>query len=375
MKSHKTTSIRVLFVNLECNVAGAERSLLLLVKYIVKDTSVLVASPCSGVLAEEVQRLGAESFGIRQPPRRFNWFGVWMLYFLRVNVQMVSIIWKTRPALIHANSAKAVLAVAIAAFLTRRKVVWHARDLVLSKSVVYICSRLCCRIIAVSETVKKSLVSRGAPQEKICVVHNGVEAKSTLNFNKARCNAGVPTFANIGQFVPWKRQDLFIDAAVAFLKSGSQANFIIVGDDIFGRDNEYKKYLLRKVKMSPFNKNFIFKGWQKDIESLWTQIDCLVHTADAEPFGRVIIEAMAQDIPVIAANSCGPAEIINDGVTGLLFKAGDVSDMTRAMQRIVSDTEFARELGQAGYHCVLSDFTAVKTANKIKEIYRGILVA
>ena len=165
---------------------------------------------------------------------------------------------------------------------------------------------------------------------------------------------------------------MFIEAAERFLKEGYNANFILIGDDIFGRNGKYRKNLFTRIEASPFSSNIQVVGWQDCLSPYWPQIDCVVHTADTEPFGRVIIEAMIHGIPVIAAESCGPAEIIEDSVTGLLFKPDDIEELIRAMQKITSDKGFACKLAENARQYVVSHFRAGQTAEKITKVYEQL---
>jgi glycosyltransferase involved in cell wall biosynthesis len=114
-------------------------------------------------------------------------------------------------------------------------------------------------------------------------------------------------------------------------------------------------------------------AWQEDMSSCWHNIDCLVHTADKEPFGRVIIEAMANKIPVIAVNSCGPKEIICNGESGILLTEDDAEAFSEAMIKIANNKKMAERLAEEGYKTVTKEFTATQTAQKIKAIYEEIL--
>ena len=109
------------------------------------------------------------------------------------------------------------------------------------------------------------------------------------------------------------------------------------------------------------------------MNQVWPKIDCLVHTAEREPFGRVIVEAMAHNVPVIAIDSCGPGEIINGGETGLLVQAGDVEGLSEAMIKITTDNELRTKLTQAAYLHATLNFTAERAAALIKEINDEVL--
>lgn len=374
-EQENTKLIRVLLVNLESKIAGAEKSLLLLVRYMQGNAEVTAACPTNGPFAEKLRQLDVETFRILSPPRKFNWSVVWIWYLLFVNLQLTLITCKVKPAIIHANSSKAVLASILAKVLGRRKLIWHVRDMPGSVLICKVCSFFSSQIIAVSNTIKNQLTGHGVKATVVAVVYNAVSTEDLQSQTKKKTRSKYPIFASIGQFVPWKKQCLFLDAAACFLQRGGEANFILIGDDIFGRDSKYKKKLLNKIKVNPFVSKIKIISWQKDLDKLWAQIDCLVHTADKEPFGRVIIEAMAHEIPVIAPNSCGPAEIIQHGATGLLFKPDDVGDLTCAMQLIARDAGFAVRLTTAARQYILSRFRAENMAQEIEEVYQKVLVA
>jgi len=148
---------------------------------------------------------------------------------------------------------------------------------------------------------------------------------------------------------------------------------MLVGDDIFGRDSNYKSSLLSYAENSTIAERVSFLGWQENMHEVWPKIDCLVHTAEREPFGRVIIEAMAHKIPVIAIGSCGPSEIIQEGKTGILVQPDDIEGLSEAMLKLAQDTQFASRLANAGYEHAISSFSADKTAALIQEIYEEVL--
>jgi len=222
-------------------------------------------------------------------------------------------------------------------------------------------------------------IAQGVRPERIDVVHNGVEVS---DFNCLPLKTIEPAlacarirFASIGQFVPWKRQTLFLEAAQKLVHKGVDAEFLLIGDDIFGRDSRYKSSLLNQMRNSGIAQRVSYLGWRENMEDVWCKVDCLVHTADPEPFGRVIIEAMAHMIPVIAVNNCGPSEIIQNGKTGILFNANDPDELSEAMLKIAGDEAFARRLALAGYEQAILHFSAKGTAGRVRKIYEQVLVA
>lgn len=371
-KEDKPLALRVLCVNSEGSVAGAEQSLLLIVRFIPEYIQISAACP-SGILATRLRSLGAKTYPISSPPRKFNLLFFQLFYLAVVNFRLLLIVLKVRPQIIHANSSKAVLAAFLVKILSQTKIIWHMRDLKISRLQAKTCACLSSKIIAVSQAVKTRLTELSVKPELIEVIFNGIDADN-IELTEKKQNDCL-TFANIGQFVPWKKQFLFIEAAEQFLSQGHQACFLIIGDDLFARDGRYKQELIDKVKSSRFAENIKIIGWQDDLGELWPRIDCLVHTADAEPFGRVIIEAMAHGIGVIAAAGGGPAEIIENQRTGLLFSSDNIEQLLAAMKTVSQNRELARQLAENGREHVISNFRAEKTAEKITNVYKEILAA
>ena len=361
-------------MNLESSIAGAEQSFLLFVRFIPKAIQLSVACP-EGGLTDRLRSLGVRTFQISAPPRKFNHLFVWLFYLTFVNLQLILIAFKAKPQIIHANSTKAMLAAIFPRVFAGSKLICHARDLKCSKWLAMLCSCISSKVIAVSKTVKDKLTSLGGKAELIEVIYNGIAINDIPANIKDENQGSSITFANIGQFVTWKKQYFFIEAAERFLQNNKKARFILIGEDIFGRDSRYEKELIDRVKKSPFVSNIKNIGWQKNLASYWPKIDCLIHTADTEPFGRVVIEAMAHGVPVIAAAGCGPAEVIADGKTGLLFTPNNIEELLEAMNTISQDRGLAHNLAINAREHIVSNFQARETAERIAKVYEELITA
>jgi glycosyltransferase involved in cell wall biosynthesis len=301
-------------------------------------------------------------------------------YWVRTAWKIARIARNAKPEVIHANSFKAGVASLPATVMTGKKLIMHARDFCRGGFLLRLCSRHCAKIVAVSQAVKNNLIRQGAKAENIEVIYNGVDASSTAAGVSDKTSLLDRTggdnhefiFAQVGQLVPWKNHNIFLAAAARVAKTLPHARFVLVGDDIFGRDSKYKTSLLQQIKDRDIAERFNLMGWQDNMHQVWPRIGCLVHTAESEPFGRVIIEAMAHKVPVIAVSSAGPSEIIENGETGILSQAGDIDGLSEAMLRIAWDNELAKNLAQAGYQRVVADFTAARTASQMREIYKQV---
>ena len=371
-RKHGCGIIRVLYVNLEGSIAGAEQSLLLFVRFVSKTVKISVACP-SGGLSEKLINLGVRTYQIFPPPRKFNIPVVQLFYLTAVNIRLLLIVLKARPQIIHANGTKAVLATALARIFVCKKLIWHMRDLRCSRLQAGISYCLSSKIIAVSKAVENKLTELKIKPQLIEVIYNGIDTGSIKPRQKNQNSPFI--FANIGQFVPWKKQTTFVKAAEEFLREGSSAGFVLIGDDIFARNGRYKNELVNRVKMSPFSKNIKIISWQDGLDPFWSKIDCLVHTAHAEPFGRVIIEAMSNGVFVIAAADGGPSEIISDGNTGFVFVPDDIDGLIKAMKTVSGDRDLTQTLAENGRKHVISNFRAKRTAEKITKIYDELTAA
>ena len=367
---------RVLCVNLESSISGAEQSFLLLARLVPKSIQISAACPI-GILTDRLRSLGIKTYKISAPPRtrKFNHLFVWLFYLTLVNLQLILIAFKAKPQIIHANSTKAVLGAILPRVFAGSKLIWHARDLKCSASLAMLCGGASSKVISVSKTVKDKLIGLGVKVDLIEVVYNGIVADDIPAEAREKDQGSPITFANIGQFVPWKKQLLFIQAAERFLQDCPKAQFILIGDDIFGRDSRYKKEIINRVRKSPFVSNIKIISWQDSLASYWPKVDFLIHTADTEPFGRVIIEAMGNNIPVIAAAGGGPVEIITDKKTGLLFAPDDIEKLLWAMKTISQDRELANNLAINARQYVVSNFQARKTTERISKIYNELMAA
>lgn len=369
---------RILVTNLTGSIGGAERSLLLMVKKLRNQFDMNVACPNSGPLSAELSSMQIQWYKLPSPTKHSYSSPLSLWYWFKTTFRLIKIILKTKPDIIHANSFYAGPASIIASILTRKKLLAHDRDLADFGYLSKLLARSCKKIIAVSYSVRNALVAEGVNPDKIEVIYNGVDNDLPLNLNntsKTNHNKSDFVFAHVGQFVPWKNHILFLKAAVLVGQNMTNARFLIIGDNISGRDNAYKNSILNYAKNCPIADRIEFLGWQENIDELWRQIDCLVHTAEREPFGRVIIEAMANKIPVVAVDSCGPGEIIQNGKTGILVPADNAKLLCETMLKIAGDKKFADELANAGFECAVSEFTCEQTAGHIKDIYNEVLSA
>ncbi|MCY2927557.1 MAG: glycosyltransferase [Planctomycetota bacterium] len=212
----------MLLVSHEGRIGGAERSLLLLIQHLVQQGGMHVglACPPGGPLAAEAGSLGCRIFPLSSRPRVGGISLIEAVKWIGLSMQVRRACVAFRPDIVHANS---VYSMALCWFLWprgRTKVVWHVRDLPRRRAITRLCGRLSDRVIAVSGAVKERLLSQGLDGDSIDVIHNGIEPPTASMIDQRPSfipfsdrNDGRIVFANVGQFVPWKKQTLFLAAA------------------------------------------------------------------------------------------------------------------------------------------------------------------
>ena len=304
-----------------------------------------------------------------------------LVHVLQTTPFICRLVDQTHSDLVHSNSTTAHLVGGLAAERTGRPAIWHVRDLVaLGKLGPQLAARSA-RIVAISACVAEQLQKDGVPAEKITLIHNGLDPDEwrVRERSHLRESLGIPDdaflFGVVGQLVPWKNHAAFIAAAAALVKDEGCANarFAIVGGDLWGEQQPYVKELRRMVKENDLIERFNFIPHQTDGVDAMSALDCLVHPALDEPFGRVVLEAMALRKPVIAMAANGPLEIVTNGHDGILVAPDAENGLTVEMKRILADQALREELTSHSRATVEEKFHIALSAQKILALYDEIL--
>jgi glycosyltransferase involved in cell wall biosynthesis len=116
-----------------------------------------------------------------------------------------------------------------------------------------------------------------------------------------------------------------------------------------------------------------FLNHRGDVPSLLHQVDVFLLTSRREPFGIVVLEAMAAGCPVVATRSGGPDSILTDGVDGLLADVGDVQGLANHIISLLQDDGFTRKLVQTARKTVANRYSLEAVSGRMDGIYREVL--
>jgi glycosyltransferase involved in cell wall biosynthesis len=284
------------------------------------------------------------------------------------------------PEIIHSNSTTAHIYGAILAWYWRVPCVWHVRDLVPLGILGRVLYAGADAVIATSNAVADIVRRTGVTDEKLHVIPNGIRLDAPPDAGPAssvRVELSIPEsaplLAIVGQLVPWKRHDVFLRAFATTVRLWPQAVGLIVGDDLFGDNAAYKAELLDLTRQLRLEKNVRFLGWRQDIPAILHASDLVVVPSQAEPFGRVALEAMAAGRPVIGTRAGGLPDIVADGQTGRLVPPGDPTALAKAIQDTLWNRKLAQQMGEAGRKRVAELFDIRSTTQSVEQLYDLLL--
>ncbi|MGB8646417.1 MAG: glycosyltransferase family 4 protein [Anaerolineae bacterium] len=173
----------------------------------------------------------------------------------------------------------------------------------------------------------------------------------------------------IGRLDPEKDWQTFLGVArLVTTQFGMPCAFLVVGSG--SQDRE----LRTRVRAEGLDR-VIFLGYREDIPDLLSQSDVFLLTSRREPFGIVLLEAMAAGCPIVATRSGGPESILTNGVDALLADVGDVQGLAEIVMRILEDTDLARELATRARRKVLEHYSQDVFMEKMVAMYRDVIGA
>ena len=282
---------------------------------------------------------------------------------------------RLRPDLVHTNSLKAALYGGVAGKLAGVPVIWHARDRIaedyLPRSAVRLvrtaAKTLPAGVIAVSDATLATLP--GETHGPACMIRDPV----SLAELPARRDGEPLRVGLVGRIAPWKGQHIFLDAFARAFPHGRE-RAVLVGAPLFG-ETEYERGLHELAKRLGLAERCEFRGFRDDVVSELARLDVLVHASVIpEPGGQVVVEGLAAGMPVVASAAGGPAEIIADGVNGLLCPPGDADALADALRQLAADPRLRERLGTTA-QSTATRFEPTEIGRQVVDLYRRVLAS
>jgi glycosyltransferase involved in cell wall biosynthesis len=288
---------------------------------------------------------------------------------------------RRRPALVHCNNGLRAhrLDLLVCAAL-RIPVVCHVRNLEPLTAVEHLAARYVWRFVYISRAVADNYQRQGIAPRRGLVIPNAVPAAAFGPLDPASrealgCGPDDFVVVNVGRLVRWKGQDVFLRAVAQARGRVPRLRAVIVGAaDDDDRSRAFADELQRLATELGIAERVTFTGHRVDAPRVMSAADVVVHSAvSPEPFGRVIIEALAAGRPVVATRAGGVLDILDHGVTGLLVPPNDVGELAQALERLAADAGLRARLAAAGRQHAAAHYSAAGQRALVAGLYQACL--
>ena len=223
--------------------------------------------------------------------------------------------------------------------------------------------------VSISRAVTESALGSGIDHARIHDIPNFVEQTPVCPPPPLPTEPAIGIFGRVTQ---WKGQREFICAALEALPKHPKLRLYIVGD-ASDTDPRYMDECKQIAESSPFSAQIEFTGMVTDVTAYYKRCTAVVHASiEPEPFGMVLIEAMALGRPVVASIYGAAPEIIRDGIEGFLVDPHDTSTMAARICELLADPALAMRMGSAGCERVRSEYDPRAAARKFERLYIGL---
>jgi glycosyltransferase involved in cell wall biosynthesis len=290
------------------------------------------------------------------------------------------------PHIVHSNGLKMHLLGALCR-PANAHLIWHIHDYVSARRsmrrLLALSQGACSLAIANSNSVARDLKAI-LPSLRIVTVYNAVDVdrycptgpKLDLDARSGLPPAGseIVRVGLVATFARWKGHKVFLEA-LARLRGKSNIRGYIVGAPIYqtGGSQWSIQELKQHVRELGLEDSVGFTGFLVDTAAVMRSLDIVVHAStEPEPFGMVIIEAMACGRPVIVASAGGAQEIVQDGEIGGRHSPGNVEELTQQIERLAASEQLRLKAGREGRKAAVDSFSGPHLVKQLFSVYGSL---
>lgn len=358
--------MNILQVLPELNVGGVETGVIDLSKYLVKQGHKVVVVSNGGKLVKELESLGARHYQL--PVHKKSFFNIFKMIF-----KLEEVINKEEIEIVHARSRVPAWIAFFAARKSGRVFITTCHGYYKKHPFSYVMG-WGKNVICPSNVIARHMIEDfSIPHERVRLIPRSVDLERFQFIDPVKKRTEEFNVGIIGRFTPIKGHLYFIKAMAKLYRSVPKLKIWIVGDAPLSKQNykEQIQVLIRRLGLWHCTQ---FLGTQRNIPEIMTNLDLLVlPTITQEAFGRVIIEAQASGVPVIAAKVGGIVDIIEDNNTGLLVPPGDDLSIAQAALKIFKDKNLAGNLAQAAFKNVQKKYNVELMIKSTFSVYEESL--
>lgn len=304
---------------------------------------------------------------------------------LLITLQLLNYLKKNKYHIVHTHNSKAGFIGRLSARLAGVPVVIHTVHgfafhdqeplwrRALFRNLERMASRWSDRMIFISQPlIDWALREKICKKDRIVKIYSGIDLHRFLPVTddekiriRKKWDIGhdVPVIGIISKLWEGKGHQVLIKAFKEIKKDIREARLIIVGEGYL------EDSLRRYVKSIGMEDSVLFTGFQSDVSEILACFDMAVLPSFFEGMGRVLLEAMAMEKPVVASNVGGIPDLVKDGINGLLTNPGDVEELAHALKKILNNRSLALKMGKEGRKMVTLQFSAETMVNSLSHIY------
>jgi L-malate glycosyltransferase len=226
--------------------------------------------------------------------------------------------------------------------------------------------------IAASEAIRQMLVADGVPADRTVTVHEGIDVEHVLAAPPVNVHEAfwlphhAPVVGNVAALVPHKGQRYLVDAAHLVVREIPDARFVILGE------GELREHLEKQVREHHLEKHVLLPGFRTDVLGCIKGFDLFVMSSVTEGLGTSLLDAMACRRPIVATQTGGIPEIVEDGVNGLLAAPRDAASLAAAIVRALNDEGLRQRMSDAGFARVRERFTVERMVEQTSAVYARV---
>ncbi|MCB2408497.1 glycosyltransferase family 4 protein [Hymenobacter lucidus] len=228
------------------------------------------------------------------------------------------------------------------------------------------------QVVCVSEAVRRYF----GPSGKVQVVFDplpGQERHPVPAVPASRPDGSV-RLLYLSNYIQGKGQDMAVQAFQQAYAQNNRLRLTFVGGDMgLEKNREFRQQLEAAVQTAGLASAVSFQGFATDVEQAIKEADILLNFSESESFSLTCLDALYFGTPLIASDCGGPAELFENGVSGLLVPNRDVPAMTEAINKLATDPNLRQRFAAAGREFVRYKFRAAATFQQLGAVYTQVL--
>ena len=390
MNSQKT---KVLYLHAGAELYGADKILLELLTDLDKTKfKPIVLLPNDGPLVNKIKNIGVDVQIVHYPIIRRKFFTVigilkYSLKYLKYGIILSRFVKKNEVNVIHVNTT-AVLEGAFIKVFNNVPLVWHIHEIIMSPKIMfkffsYIIQHVSNRIVTVSDATRNRLLeSNYVSSDKTYTIYNGINSENIISHNNyetkkiMKSQLNIPNDSKVigmvGRINSWKGQSDFVGAVNQLFRENKNIHAVMVGSVFEGEEFRFEE-LKNEINKTIFPNQIHIVQFTEDIADFYSLFDVFVlPSTRPDPFPTVVLEAMANRLPIVAYNHGGVTEMIEDKKSGYLVDVGQIEKLAESISYLVNNDQQRKLIGEAAHFRQMSLFNKKIFVKKFEKVYENV---